>query len=160
MKFMPAFLPSRFYYGDRLTASARRLFARLGTGLIAMILAGAAFGLLDGSNWPDVLSGALFAWATSVIAWAVTSYRTAADDIRSDLRRTAELDLLHARLNHVAKELGLPIVDLQSEIESILVAREERLAHFAGLDEFRGEGRQEGAYWWDPDALGVRRDEE
>lgn len=51
---------------------------------------------------------------------------------------------------------GLPLVELQSEIESVLAAREERLAHFAGVDEFRATGPQPGAQWWDAAALGMR----
>jgi len=115
-----------------------------------------ASGLLSRDNWPDVIAGALFAWAVSLIAWAVNSYRDKTEDLSRELRRMAELDLLHARLNHVSAHLGLPVVDLQSEIEAVLAAREERLAHFAGVDEFRPSGSQPGAQWWDETALGIR----
>lgn len=155
MRLLSQILPSKFYYGDQLTLSARRLLARLCISLVGIALAAVALGLLNGDNWPDVLAGALFAWAASVIVWAVNSYRTSTDQLGRELRRTAELDLLHARLNHIANDLGLPTVDLQSEIEAILTAREERLAHFAGLDEFRPDGTIGKADWWDSTALGV-----
>lgn len=155
MKIVHSVLPSKFSYGDRLTSSARRLLIRLGIGLVGILSAGLTFGLLDHDNWRDVLSGALFAWATSMIAWAVNSYRTRTDEIDRELRRTAELDLLHSRLNHLAHMLDLPTIDLQGQIESVLSARQERLAHFAGLDEFRPTGHQPGAEWWDSVALGT-----
>lgn len=155
MKLLSLILPSKFFYGDHLTLSARRLIGRLSIGLVGLVLAAVASGLLNGDNWPDVLSGALFAWAASIVVWAVNSYRTSTDQFGRELRRMAELDLLHARLNHIAREFGLPMVDLQSEIEAILIAREERLAHFAGLDEFRPEGPLARADWWDSTALGL-----
>lgn len=156
MRLLSLVLPGKFFYGDRMTSSARRLMTRIAVALAGLLVAAAGFGLLSGNNWPDVLSGALFAWATSVIAWAVNSYRTSTDSTGRELRRMAELDLLHGRLNHLAKRLDAPLIDLQAEIESVLVAREERLAHFAGLDEFRPSGAQPGAGWWDADALGVQ----
>lgn len=149
-------LPAKFFYADRLTLSARRLMVRLGVGAAGVATAGLASGLLSPDNWPDVMSGALFAWAVSLVAWAVNSYRDKADDLSRELRRMAELDLLHARLNHVSAHLGLPVVDLQFEIEAVLAAREERLAHLAGVDEFRPPGPQPGAQWWDATALGRR----
>lgn len=156
MKFLSLILPSKFFYGDHLTSSARRLIWRLSIGVLGLALAGVASGLLNGDNWPDVLAGALFAWSATITAWAVNSYRTTTGQVGSELRRMAELDLLHARLNHISHRLEVPLVDLQSEIEAVLRAREERLAHFAGLDEFRPSGPLAGSDWWDSTALGLR----
>lgn len=85
---------------------------RLGVGAAGVATAGVASGLLSRDNWPDVIAGALFAWAVSLIAWAVNLYRDKTDDLSRELRRMAELDLLHARLNHVSAHLDLPVVDL------------------------------------------------
>lgn len=156
MKILTYVLPSKLFYADRLTLSARRLLVRLGIGGAGVAIAAVGSGLLNRNNWPDVVSGALFAWAVSLVAWAVNSYRDKTDDLSRELRQMAELDLLHARLNHLSAHLGLPLIDLQAEIESVLTAREERLAHFAGVDEFRPTGFQPGAQWWDATALGMR----
>lgn len=147
-------LPGKFFYADHLTSSARRLIARVAVAGGGVVAASVGLGLLSSDNWPDVLAGALFAWATSVIVWAVNSYRTGTDEVGRELRRMAELDLVHARFNHLARRLDAPLLDLQGEIESVLAAREERLAHFAGLNEFRVPGTQAGTEWWDSDALG------
>lgn len=46
-------------------------------------------------------------------------------------------------LNLMSQRLGLPTIDLNAEWEFVVRSRMERLAHFAGLDEFRvfGDGR-------------------
>lgn len=151
-------LPAKFFYADHLTSSARRLLARLGVALLGLAVACVAIGLLDNGNWTDVVAGALFAWATSVIVWAVSSYRARTEETTRELRHVSELDLLHGRLNHIADKLGLPLLNLQGEADAVLRAREERLAHFAGLDEYRQIGPQPGATWWDSVALGVPHD--
>ena len=106
-------------------------------GLLAAGVFAVAVGLLDRSNWSEVLSGAGFAWSVSVVIWAVASFNQGRDETQTDLRRVAEIDLLHHRLNQAAPALGIPRLDLEAEIEFVLGARMERLAHYAGLDEFR-----------------------
>lgn len=155
MRLLAVLLPAKFFYADRLTRSARLLMTRLAVALIGLAVVAGGVGLLNGDNWADVVAGALFAWATSLVLWAVNSYRTRTEDVTRDLRHMAEVDLLHARLNHIASKMELPMLDLQAEIEGVLRAREERLAHFAGLDEFRATGEQPSADWWDRVALGM-----
>lgn len=141
-------LPDRFFYANRLTTSARRLLLRLGVGLAGAVVLGAAVGLLDRGNWMDVLAGAGFAWSVSLVIWAVASYRRGRDETQIDLRRVAEIDLLHHRLNQAAPKLGIPRLDLEAQIEDVLAARMERLAHYAGLDEFRVNPSSSGYDFW------------
>lgn len=153
-KLIMRLLPVELFYADHLTVSAERLLTRLGVALLGIVVASVGIGLLNKSNWADVVAGALFAWSTSFIAWAVISYRARTEETSKELRHMAELDLLHSRLNHFAHKNGLPLLDLQSEIEAVLSAREERLAHFAGLDEYRPVGPPPETDWWDRVALG------
>jgi hypothetical protein len=148
--------PPGFVYADQLTVSAKRLIVRTGVGAVGVIVGVSAAGLLNTTNWKDVLAGALLAWGVSVIVWASSSYRRGADEIRNDLRHSAELDLLHARLNQISARLDVRQISLDRELEEILGARTERLAHFSGLDEFREEALTiaDGYVFWDETALG------
>lgn len=153
-KILRRLLPGSWFYAEHLTHSAQSLLIRLGVALLGLIAAGVAFGLLDKDNWADVIAGALFAWSTSFVVWAIISYRARTEQIYRKLRHRAELDLLHGRMNHVADKLGLPMVDLTDDIDAVLLAREERFAHLAGLDEYRPPVPQAGWDWWDSVALG------
>lgn len=153
-KILMLFTPGKFQYADRFTASAKLLFTRLAVALIGVIVAAVGVGLVNSGNWNDVFAGALFAWSTSVVVWAVSSYRAKTEETSVELRHMAELDLLHSRLNHVANKIGLPLLDLSGEIDVVLSSREERIAHFARLDEFRPTGAQAETEWWDSVALG------
>jgi len=155
------FLPNGFFYADQLTVSAKRSLARVGVGLLGLLAGVGALGLLRYASWQDVLAGALLAWGVSMIAWAAATYRSARQDIHAELRRTAEIDLLHARLNHLAAQVGARSLVIDHELEHVLGARIERLAHFAGLDEFRGEYTTSAAQdFWDATALGyIARDD-
>ncbi|MFI8413563.1 hypothetical protein ACIGB6_13980 [Paeniglutamicibacter gangotriensis] len=153
-KILMRLLPGEWFYVDHLTSSAQSLLTRLGAALLGLIAAGIALGLLNTGNWTDVIAGALFAWSTSFVVWAISSYRAKTEEVYRKLRRRAELDLLHGRMNHVADKLGLPMVDLSDDIDAVLLAREERFAHLAGLDEYRPSVPQSGWDWWDSVALG------
>lgn len=147
-------LPKYSYSGDVLFVSARRVLDRMLLSLIASALGVMGVALLD-TEWKSVLSGALLAWSVSILIWSVSSYRTGRDETMQDLRRNAELDMLHGRLNLVSKHLGLPVIDLDAEWEHAVQARIERLAHFAGLDEFRLQTHTgPGSDFWTADALG------
>lgn len=50
-------------------------------------------------------------------------------------------------MNHVADKLGLPMADLSDDIDAVLLAREERCAYLAGLDEYHLSVPQSGAAW-------------
>ena len=141
--------PAQFVYADHLTTSARRLLRRAAAGVIGLLLAAAAVWLLQGSGWTRGLAGVLFGWATSVLVWAIGSYRRTRRDTSAELRRTAETDLLHHRLNQAAPRLGIPVLDLDAELEWVLEARVERLAHYSGLDEFRGQPQANGYDFWE-----------
>lgn len=160
-RFLIWVLPNRLFYADRFTVSAKKLFTRVGIGLVGLVAGLLSTGLVDSKNWPEVLGGALLAWGVSIIVWAVSSYRRERDEIRADLRRNAELDLLHARLNQIAARVGAPMLILDYQLEAAVGARMERLAHFAGLDEFREEAHttEDGYAFWDQDALGYRASE-
>ena len=152
-------LPNRLFYSDRFTVSARRLFARVVVGLAGVAGGLAAAGIMNRANWRDILGGALLAWGVSIIVWAVSSYRRAIDETRFELRHTAEVDLLHARLNQIAAKVGAPLLVVDFELEHALGARTERLAHFSGLDEFRESGHvtTDGYRFWTQEALGYER---
>lgn len=143
-------LPGAWFYADRLTYSARRMLVRLAIGIGGVGVAFAAAGLVDATNWRDVFAGALLAWGVSICVWAVASHRRERDEVRSDLRRTAEVDLLHERLNDLVRAGGGRSLDIDHELEHAIGARMERLAHFAGLDEYRAEVHrtEEGYTWW------------
>ncbi len=64
-----------------------------------------AVGLLSSSRWIDVLAGALLAWSVSLLVWALSSYKGDRAATDTELRRLAELDLLHHRLNCAAANL-------------------------------------------------------
>lgn len=159
-RFLIWVLPDQLFYADRFTVSAKRMFTRVGIGLFGVLAGLVAAGIVDRANWPEILGGALLAWGVSIIVWAVSSYRRATEEIRSELRHNAEVDLLHARLNQIAGKVGAPLLIVDYELERALDARTERLAHFSGLDEFR-EGAHttpEGYEFWTQEALGYERD--
>ena len=150
-------LPSRFFFaGDQLTYSARRLLLRLGSASLSLLLAAVAIGLLDRGNWQEVASGALFAWNVSGIIWAITSYRSGSDETLESLRRIAEQDVLHARLNHLAAKAGAPLLNInEGHLDGAVAFRLERQAHRSGLEEF-GDGyvSEGGQDFWDNTACG------
>lgn len=148
-------LPGDAVYADHLTISGRRLVARLCIGGVGVVAFAIAIGLLSSKNWIDVLAGVLLAWSVSLLLWAVSSYKGHWEATETDLRRFAELDLLHHRLNTAAAKLDIPELDLNWEIEAVIAARMERLAHFAGLDEFRPEAAASGYEFWGKTGHGV-----
>lgn len=148
-------LPPTAFYADHLTLSGRRLVARLIVGSSSVVIFSVSLGLMLGKGWGDALVGALFAFSVSSIVWAVTSYNHGRADTLQEVYRTAELDLLHYRLNQAAPVLGIPVLDLNHEIELVLAARRERLAHFAGLDEFREETTPQGHSFWTTEGAGI-----
>jgi hypothetical protein len=154
-------LPNRLFYADHFTMSAKKMFTRMAIGFLGLAAGLLSTGLVDSENWPEVLGGALLAWGVSIIIWAISSYRRERDEIRTDLRRTAELDLLHARLNQIAARVGAPLLVLDYQLEPSVGARMERLAHFAGLDEFREEAHttEDGYAFWTQEALGYEASE-
>lgn len=161
---MKAFL-RRWFGPDRAHAHVGRTFSdrvfvqRLGVGVVGLGLGLAGLALLGQTEWRDVLAGALLAWAVAVIVWAFTSRHDKLEGIRRELRRTAQLDVIHARLNQISTHVGARPLGLQGEIEYVTDFRMRRLAHFAGLDEFitvsHGEHADQQAYeFWDQESLG------
>lgn len=136
-RFLLLALPSRFFYADQLTWSAERLLKRIFLGSVSLLLGGTAVLLLGPRSWSDVLAGAMLAWSSSVVVWAVSSYRRGSDEMRAELRREAAIDVLHLRLNEIATKVGAREIDIDSELEQLIAYRTERLAHFSRLDEFR-----------------------
>ncbi len=149
-------LPRDAIYADYLTTSGRRLVARLCVGIVGLVGFAIAVGLLSSRSWIDVLAGAVLAWSVSLLVWALSSYKRDRAATETELRRVAELDLLHHRLNTAAAKLDIPELDLSWEIDAVLAARMERLAHFAGLDEFRPEASVEGYEFWSKTRHGDR----
>lgn len=153
-------VPKASLTGEEITNTANRAITRLIGGLLALALGAIGVVLLD-SQWRGVLSGALLAWGASIIVWAFQSFGKGQQGILDDLRRNAELDVLHARLNLISQHLGLPTIDLNAEWEFVVRTRMERLAHFAGLDEFRvfGDGwipeNAERSGFWTAEAQGM-----
>jgi hypothetical protein len=92
----------------------------------------------------------------AAIAWGVDIYRHPREGVKQELRRMAEMDVIHARLNQIATQVGAPLLGLQGQIEHVTNFREGRLAHFANLDEFTVEphGHEDGIALWDQVALG------
>lgn len=157
-RIVPAFalklLPTGFLQGDNyLTLSARAFLGRAAVGTLALILGLAGIWLVADTTWRDVIAGALLAWSVSAIVWAVGSYRRRRDEVRVDLRRVAEVDLLHARLNHLAHKWDLPTVAIDERIEHILRARESRIAHMNNLEEFGPLDTSDGMDFWDQEAM-------
>lgn len=148
-------LPDDWFYADHLVTSARRRLQRSTVGALGIVIGLTALMLVNSDNWREVLAGAVIAWGTAILLWARSSHRRAIEATTTDLRRVAEVDLLHARLNHIAHHLGLPTIDLSHELEHVTLAREERLAHYAGLDEFRPDVHGGSGYeFWDLVAMG------
>lgn len=155
-KFWIWILPKSLFHGDRVTVSARRMLSRVAIGILALGGGLLAAGLLEATSWREVLAGALLAWSVSIVVWAIASYRRGDESTMSELRRTAEVDLLHGRLNQIACRVGAPLLIVDHELEHAIGARMERLAHFAGLDEFRERAHtnEEGHSFWTNEAHG------
>jgi hypothetical protein len=49
---------------------------------------------------------------------------------------------MNLQIHLEAHRQGLPLVGLDAEIESVLTARQERLAHYSGVEKFRPTGPQ------------------
>ena len=141
---------------DGLTVSAKKLFVRIVLGLLGICVGLTSLGLVGSRNWPEVLGGAVLAWGVSIMVWAASAYGRDRDEIATDLRRNAELDLLHARLNQIAARVGARPLILDHELEHFVGYRMQRLAHFAGLDEFHGAAHTtpDAHLFWDAEALG------
>jgi transposase len=141
---------------DWTEASAKRLLLRIAVCFLFLMLAAMGLGLLDRNNWREVAAGALFAWSVSGLAWAVSSYRTGSTETLQSLEQIAERDLIHARLNHLAAQLGAPLINLNDgELGSAIAMRVERHAHMSGLEEFRyGAVHEHGDHFWDNVACG------
>lgn len=161
-KLLVALLPNRFFWADdRLTYSAKRLLVRLSAALVFFIFGAVAVGLLDAANWEEVLAGALFAWCVSGTIWAVASYRSGTERTTESLLGIAERDLLHARLNHLADRLGVPLLNLnEGDLGGAIAVRLQRHAHLSGLEELGDYGfeTEGGTKFWDNTACGYQRD--
>jgi hypothetical protein len=148
-------LPDDAVYGGHLTYSGRQFLVRTTLGLVALLGALVALVLLKPVTWRDVLAGAVLAWSTAALAWARNSYRDKKEAAYQELRRLAELDLILARLNQIGSQIGVPPVHLDQQVDVIMNARMERLAHFTALDEFRFDLHSDGGYgFWDETAIG------
>lgn len=149
-------LPPGFVYADELTISGRKAIRRTLAGVIGLVLGVLGVLLLGPDSWQEVLAGAVLAWSVSLIVWARTSYRRERTELEQALSRAAETDVLHARLNKICAVLGIPPLDLDSELQGAIDARKERLAHYAGLDEYRSGSHAQGCPegFWDEVALG------
>lgn len=150
-------LPASFFYADNyLTVSAKRLLVRLSVVVSAMCACAVAAGLLTVTNWRDVAAGALLAWFVSLVVWAITSYRSEHEEDSKFLTALAERDLLHARFNHLAAQLGAPLVNVvDGQLQDVLAVRKERHAHLSGLEEFSASAGERGHDWWDNTAVGA-----
>lgn len=149
-------VPWRLTYDATLTTSGRRYVWHLVAAVAALVLGVAGLVLLDSTTWREVLSGALIAWAISLLFWARGSYRRSRAELRSELNRVTEVDLLHALLNRIDSALGLRPIELDSELQHIIDARTERLAHCSALEEFRSSPHtNEGYRFWDDVAMGT-----
>ena len=106
------------------------------------------------------MAGALLAWSVAIVFWTTSSYKARQEVIISRLEHAAELDLLHARINQIAKRLNAPTVNLTEDLHSILMARQQRIAHLYGLEEFgpMGDYSYRGYPFWTQDAYGVDDD--
>lgn len=154
-------LPDRFFWADyRLTYSAKRLIVRVGAALLFFLLGALAAGLLNRTNWHEVLAGALFAWSVSGVIWAVASYSTGNVNVSESVRRIAEYDLLHARMNHLSDRLGAPLLNLnEGDLNGAVAVRVQRHAHLSGLEEFGDDINETegGRTFWDNTACGYPR---
>lgn len=135
-RFIARHVPKTSLTGEYITSTANRAITRALAGLLAVALGAVGLALLD-SQWRGVLSGALLAWGAAIVVWAFRSFGKGQQEAIEDLRRRAELDVLHVRLNLISRHLGLPTIDLNAEWELVVRSRMERLAHSSGLDEFR-----------------------
>lgn len=148
--------PDWFWYGDHLTVSAKRFLLRIAVAILALLLGVFAIAL-SGPASLDVVGGAMLGAAVSMAVWVVASYKGGREETKQEIRRVAELDVVHARLNQIAHSVGAPLLNLESEIQHATNARAERLAHFGGLDEYRMDfehGGEDGYVFWHDVALG------
>lgn len=142
-----------------MSVTARRALEQASLGAFA-IAVGAAGVALVGTEWRGVLAGALIAWGASAAIWSMQTFRAGQRELVDELRRSAERDVLHARLNVLGNRLGIHPIDLNSEWDAIVRARMERLAHFSGLDEFRVFGDdwmspEDTHHFWTAESLGT-----
>lgn len=141
-----------FMFDDELSFTGRRLLARLGFLTSAVIVMTVGLAVAARTAWGEVLAGALLGWSTSLMVWSLRSFRSERESIEDKLVAAAELDLLHARLNHLSHALGQPLINInEGHLQHVVALRAERIAHFAGLEEFRGASRgqlEDGPDWW------------
>lgn len=153
-------VPRASLTGDSLTYTATEVIWRSVVG-VAAASAGVSGLLLLGSETRSAVAGALVAWGVSVVVWVFRSFRTSQAEIRRSLWRSAELDLLHARINLISERLGIDTINLNEDFDQIVHARMERLAHFGGLDELRlfddaWSPGVVGCEFWSESAQGLR----
>lgn len=135
---LPRVFPARFFFADdQLTYSARRLLFRTATGTGALALLIVAVVLLDKSITNEVAAGACFAWGVALAIWSFTSYRKGAEEVRASLVETARYDVLHDRLNDLARAVGAEELDPVSGLPQAVALKMERAAPLSGLEEFR-----------------------
>jgi hypothetical protein len=151
--FHPAMEPAM----DALTLRGQayvRSAVKVAIGLFGLLLSAIAIVLAAPATWPEIAAGALLAWGVSMIVWARSQYVNDIEVPKDSLRETAETDLLHARLNQIAKRVGAPSIAIDYELEHAIAARQDRLAHYAGLFELGGNHGAEDDNFWDEGALG------
>ena len=152
-------VPKNLVYVDELTTTGRRYVRSLVLATVAFLVGAVGLSLLEDTSWREVLAGALLAWGVSLIVWARVSYQRQREDLRAELTRVTEVDLLHARLNRIDHALGLIPIDLDQKLQAVIDARMERLAHFGGVEEFRSAPfDSSGDLFWDEVALGQADD--
>jgi hypothetical protein len=121
------------------------------SGLAAVISIVGLF-LLGDVEWREVVAGALLAWGVSGIVWAIETWRLRTEKVRGSLRQAAEMDLLHGRLNQIAARVGAPRLDLDADLGHAVTFRQNRLAHFSGLDDFHDPHAE--SVFWTEEAMG------
>lgn len=104
---------------------------------VALLAIAVLVGGLDGVR--PLVAGALIAWGGGVMSWSVFSARQNRLDIRQQLRHHAEYTVLHRRLNDIAAAVDASEIEVAGPLENEIAHMEAMIAHWAGLEEYRGE---------------------
>ena len=91
---------------------------------------GGLFLLLDQTG-NDVITGAMLGWGVSLILQGWLPNRQAQDDVKGVIE-LARYDVIHARLNDIAKAVDVRIVNIDDGLLSVTQARYNQIVTKAG----------------------------
>lgn len=132
-------MPDGYVLTDELSFTGRKSMRRLLAAGAGLALGGVAIYLLEPDTYREVIAGALLAWSVSGILGAHRTFKRNVEEVKRNVESLAVRETLHARLNRIDDKLGIPRVNLDTELPHVEDERFRRIAHYAGLDDLKSE---------------------